>query len=92
MGGSIMRQMAGRLHGMGIKQAWPCARVLYREERDAGDQWGSTIRTMNGLGIMKKCKAKGATGTMGKGWLGCYHQALSERTAYANVPKEILEQ
>lgn len=50
------------------------------------------IRSMDGLGIMKKCKAEDATGTMGDGWLGCCHHALSQRTAPANVLKEILEQ
>lgn len=37
-----MRQMAGRLHRLGIKYTWPCARVVNRDERDAGDQWGPT--------------------------------------------------
>lgn len=52
---------------MGIKWAWPCDRVVNRDERDAGDQWGPAIRRRNGLGIMTKCKSKGATGTMGEG-------------------------
>lgn len=34
-----MRHMADSLREMRTKQAWPCVPAVYRDEREAGDQW-----------------------------------------------------
>lgn len=45
--------------------------MKYMERRGRQETNGvRQIRSKNRLGIIKKCKVKNATGTMGQGWLG----------------------